>query len=579
MLTLGRLIRTMRHVTPGQIGWRAVHELRLATYRRAGTLPARLWREVPQARFLGPSLPPAPGLVERSVADQWLRGIVEYVGLAGRADDWRGDGMPRLWRYERHYHRELVSLAALAEMEPDGPWSRCAEVLIDSWSLASPAAAGDGWEPYPVSRRVLNWSLAGCLHPILGERIAPRLAPQVRFLSRHLERHLLGNHLLCNAAALVAGSAVLDSIGSAEAGHRGLEILVREVSTQVLPDGGYAERTIQYHALVLFDLVLALGLWRARGRTAPPVLLDAVRKMWVLLEQVRRPDGSYPWLNDAAPDSTSPPSRLAALAEAVGLGGLLSVEQVGARDVHLPQMGWQICRAADGELLFEAGPIGPQAQPGHGHSDGLSFELYWRHHPVVVDTGVTTYDAGVVRDFERSARAHAVVTVGNAGPDELWASFRVGARANVAAATPARVGDVRILRGQLTAPMGWIHSRTLVYWPGRALVVADQIVGAPYMTCLARIPLAPEVRREGNRLHFGEETLSLRVLRGYEGSVEQGWVGMGFGRRRPRETITVAFAPDGRAYYAFHGDDCPLEIFDTRLRLGEGKSVCEVELP
>src|SRR5262249_2452365 len=161
-------------------------------------------------------------------------------------------------------------------------------------------------------------------------------------------------------------------------------------------------------------------------------------------------------------------------------------------DLELPDTGWSLVREGAHELLFEHGLIGPDEQPGHGHSDALSYELFWDGRPVVVDTGVTTYEIGAVRDFERSAKAHATITVGGAGPDELWASFRVGSRARVSGGLRNRTTDgVRVFEGMVHAPAGWRHRRQLVFWPGEALVVVDDVEGARG-EIVSRIPLAPE---------------------------------------------------------------------------------------
>ena len=79
--------------------------------------------------------------------------------------------------------------------------------LIRRWIEEHPPGRSPGWEPYPTSLRIVNWTMA-CL---LGREVPAvanhSLAVQARWLRRRLEFHLLGNHLLANAKALfVAGS-------------------------------------------------------------------------------------------------------------------------------------------------------------------------------------------------------------------------------------------------------------------------------------------------------------------------------------------------------------------------------------
>ena len=38
------------------------------------------------------------------------------------------------------------------------------------------------------------------------------------------------------------------------------------------------------------------------------------------------------------------------------------------------------------------GSIGPSYQPGHAHADELNFELFYKGSPIIVDTGVSTYE-------------------------------------------------------------------------------------------------------------------------------------------------------------------------------------------
>src|SRR5690606_21236263 len=82
-------------------------------------------------------------------------------------------------------------------------------------------------------------------------------------------------------------------------------------------------------------------------------------------------------------------------------------------------------------LLANIGEVRADYQPGHTHSDTLSFELSLGHQRVFVDKGISTYDVCEERTEERSAAAHNVMQVDNAEPNEVWKSFRVGRRAGI----------------------------------------------------------------------------------------------------------------------------------------------------
>ncbi|MBS2021166.1 MAG: hypothetical protein JST92_02065, partial [Deltaproteobacteria bacterium] len=269
-MTAGRFMRTAGALSVSQVTARVRHEIWLRRRKKVG------WPEPdPDVKFTKVRLaPPPPDAVarHRAVAELWQRGRVEYLNDLGENADWRAWHKVKLWRYERHYHSELVSLAVMAVEDPQGPWVAAAKELIEGWAMDVPPEAGDGWEPYPTARRILNWSEAAALEPKLNAVMAPRLQVQLTHLLNHLELHLRGNHLLCDAAALVAGGSMLTGSGMLEALHAGTVLLERELKAQVLPDGGFAERSAQYHAIVLRDALLALQLARERGQ--PPAIKD-----------------------------------------------------------------------------------------------------------------------------------------------------------------------------------------------------------------------------------------------------------------------------------------------------------------
>jgi hypothetical protein len=546
---LRTLVRTVARLRPQQIAWRAVHVARRQAYERVRPLGRWLVQPDAGARVAGLPVLEVP-TDDPSVMALWRQGQVSYLGVAAARLEWSGEGQSKLWRYCRQYHAELPVLASTSVDD--------ARMLVDDWLLHNPPCRGEAWEPYPVARRILNWSLASAVAPSLRQHLAPWLAAQMRYLDRHLERHLLGNHLLCDLCALVAAAAVLDTPDAPAVAARAGRRLERELACQVLPDGGYAERTVQYHAQVMSDALLAMVLARARGRELG--IAPVVARMARWLATVRRPDGSYPWLNDAAPDGMPVPALQQAL---VRIAGIDLDEKPPAPVVELPDTGWTIVREGSHELLFEHGVVGPRHQPGHGHADALAFELIWNGMPVICDTGVTTYAAGETRGFERSAAAHATVTVDGHGADEVWASFRVGGRSR-----PVYLGKSSpwpgawLLRGLLTSYRGFVHQRGLLFWPGRALVVVDQVQRAPAgATIQATLPLAPAwyapVTATGCRLESKQANLKLAILAGALGEATRGeyptrpgWVGHGFGKGEGRLSLRLTADAQSRLVYA-----------------------------
>jgi hypothetical protein len=66
------------------------------------------------------------------------------------AADWNDPDLPKLWLYNLHYFDDLLAADAA-----DRQGRHLA--LIRRWVAENPPGEGNGWEPYPISLRVVNW--------------------------------------------------------------------------------------------------------------------------------------------------------------------------------------------------------------------------------------------------------------------------------------------------------------------------------------------------------------------------------------------------------------------------------------
>ncbi|RMH18929.1 MAG: heparinase, partial [Gammaproteobacteria bacterium] len=284
-----RYWHTLRHLRPVQI------------YGRAWF---RFYRPVPD-------LAPAPKA--RPVSGGWCRparrapsligpGVFSLLGRTASLDDvgWDGSQCDKLWRYNQHYFDDLNAYDSQTRTD----WHR---VLLARWVDNNPPGKGVGWEPYPTSLRIVNWIKWALDGEQLPSKCQNSLAVQVRWLSRRLEIHLLGNHLFANAKALMFAGLFFEGKEADQWFKKGLRILEREVSEQILPDGGHFERSTMYHALALEDLLDLINIFDCyrdaldvRQNTLLSWWRDRASRMldWLLL--MCHPDGEIGLFNDAA---------------------------------------------------------------------------------------------------------------------------------------------------------------------------------------------------------------------------------------------------------------------------------------
>lgn len=334
------------------------------------------------------------------------------------ARDWNHAVGDKLWLYNLHYFDDLNAEDAEARVQ----WHRD---LIERWTAENPPAEGVGWDPYPTALRIVNWvkwSLRGNELPPQAEA---SLACQARWLRWRLEYHLLGNHLFANAKALVFAGYFFAGTEPQGWLQRGRSLLERELSEQVLPDGGHFERSPMYQLIVLEDVLDLINAARAYGHEVPDPWLDAARRMLGWAQVMRHPDGEIPFFNDAAIGIAPPPVEVDAYGRRLGVDADSTLRHATLlRESGYIRMNW-----GDGHVFMDVAPVGPDYLPGHAHADSLSFELSVGGQRLFVNSGTSTYEPGPLRQWQRGTAAHNTVVVDGADSSEVWGGFRVARRA------------------------------------------------------------------------------------------------------------------------------------------------------
>ena len=385
-----------------------------------------------------------------------------FLNVTGRPNGWNDPRFEKLWLYNLHYFDCLVREGILTQRHGDTERG----ALILRWIRENPKGWGNGWEPYPISLRVVNWVkwLLGAKTEIQDEQrriIADSLREQVEWLCPRLEYHLLANHLLANAKALVFAGAYFLTQGHGDAEGRrflrkGLAIYEKELPEQVLTDGVHFERSPMYHCIILEDVLdcsaLLKSMLEAEAAEAGHLLAGVCRrdggstifsncfkeyaeKMLAGLRLLTGPDGKIAKFNDATEGIARTPAELFSSAGKLGLKALdlrsLPLHQPSTSPSPTTSSGFVRIENSPYCLIAKMGEIGPDYQPGHAHADTGTFELWKGERKIVGDTGCSTYVPGAIRSSERSTAAHNAVIVDGENSSEVWAAHRVARRGKI----------------------------------------------------------------------------------------------------------------------------------------------------
>jgi uncharacterized heparinase superfamily protein len=526
-----RLLRTIRYLRPAQVYGRLQHALR-GPVRPDGraTPPTR----VAEAAWKSPCTR-APSLLD----PDRVRLLDLEREIRSRAD-WNRADWPMLWLYNLHYFDDLNAGGDRSRVALQSAW-------IGRWIADNPPCAGVGWEPYPLSLRIVNWIKWQLGPGRFDDAMLHSLAQQARALRRQLETHLLGNHLWANAKALVfAGSFFAGD--EADAWLRtGLAIARRELSEQVLADGGHFERSAMYHSIVLEDLLDLIALAHCHPSTIPSEdaarWREAVPRMLQWLAVMTHPDGEIALFNDAAFGVAPKFSELAGAATTLGFPRTPALDQ---KLVLLADSGYARLQIGDAVLIADVAPLGPDYLPGHGHADTLSFELSLDGERTIVDAGTSRYDVSPERQWQRGTSAHNTVEVDGADSSEVWSSFRVARRAR-----PFEVGagvedDHVWLRGAHDGyrrlPGHPVHRRIWRLYPDR-LEIEDHIEGE-FRQAVARLRSPANTGWSPTADGIGLRIRRLQVEGASRVETIHGTWHPRFGASLDATTVTATFAAD-----------------------------------
>jgi uncharacterized heparinase superfamily protein len=347
-------------------------------------------------------------------------------------------------------------------------------------------------------------------------------------------------------------------------------VLDVELAEQFLLDGGHVERSPMYHGRLAHGLLDLVNILPESDETRVRIekrLPDILR----FVSALRHPDGELALFNDAALGVVPEPGRLLAYARSLGL----DAPSFGSGS--FPETGYHVWRGGDAALLVDAGPIGPDYLPAHGHGDIFSFEMSLDGRRVVVDGGTSSYEAGAERDWARSTRAHNTVEIAGADQAEFFGAFRVGRRGRphdvVARVSPEGLQLSGWHDGYRRLAGRPVHHRELALVAPSAVFVWDSVLSSKPQQAVSRLRFAPgtTLRLDGAdcvAIEAAGVALALRSF-GATLAVEDGHYAERFGERTPCPVLALRKGAAPEFGYVLARDGEPTRISAEGGRLGE----------
>jgi hypothetical protein len=236
------------------------------------------------------------------------------------------------------------------------------------------------------------------------------------------------NHLLRESNGLACAAVYFSEFKDAfQWRYKALSRIDSEISKQIHPDGCQIEVSTGYQWVVVDELEKTLDLLGTHRLSLPNEnLVGWVEKMYQVLANLIRPDGSFPEINDGFIRWQYP--RLARAGEKLNRNDFIFIGSRGKRgsapsktSIRFRNGGYYIMRSdwsRDARyLLFIAGPYGGP----HGHEDKLSIEVAAFGQSFIVDSGSYTYEkSDPYRAYFVGSQAHNTVLVDGLSQVRRW---------------------------------------------------------------------------------------------------------------------------------------------------------------
>ncbi|WP_197407398.1 heparinase II/III family protein [Thalassovita mediterranea] len=324
-----------------------------------------------------------------------------------------------LWRMKLGHMGVVCPMLIDGKPEQLDAVSRLIDGYLESTSYQQPGAFTSYLFPYSVSHRLLAL-VSGFIIAHNNNSIPKDLEIKLKnflrwnagFILNNIEHELKNNHVERNLAALCLYFDALDNVSADLVSS--LDRNIKEIiEACILPDGLLAERSAMYQGLSVMALMIfseSQILSQATRATAKERLEKAIHA-WAIMTH---PDGEISLFNDSWWGEVPPIDHI-------------FPDRLPMRSLEiLDSAGYARLAGAKIFAIFDAGPIGPSWNPGHGHGDFLSAEVDLDGKRFIVDPGTYQYSTGKRRLHERSVQSHNGPCWRDVNPVQYNGCFKVG---------------------------------------------------------------------------------------------------------------------------------------------------------
>lgn len=390
-----------------------------------------------------------------------------------------------------YYYEYGIALASEYQRTKDAAWWELFKKCYEGYLIAK----ADLKSAYSMALHIPNVLIAlelfgDAVEDDFRQKVYRELYSQFLYLQEHQEKHLLANHYFEDMKALIIGAYLFKDDKSLKAY---LKAFKRQCEEQILEDGVHFELSLMYHKLILEDVMRIAMLAKQTDFPECGWLRGVIQKMTDACYSLEKGMGRTPLFNDSGDNVAKTCAQLCLAAERQF--GIIPEEKTS-----FAQSGYYKLYDGNSALLFDAGKVGVDYQPAHGHCDCLSFELSLDGTPLFVNEGTYEYQGDLRKHFRKTC-AHNTVEINGHEQSQCWGGFRVGKRISKVF---GKAGDGSV-EGGYRNYLGEEHLRRITMKDG-IMEVKDSVKAASGAPVKGYLHIAPGFTYENGviKQKFGE---------------------------------------------------------------------------
>ncbi|MFA5040710.1 MAG: heparinase II/III family protein [Bdellovibrionales bacterium] len=409
--------------------------------------------------------------------------------------------------------------------------------LIDRWLQQFDGWDEEEWSPENLGARIAAWiGFYDFYAPVAPSAFTQTLVTSLHRQWKHLERtistSLKGIEAVQAARGLIYGG--LNFQGGDGALGLACDLLQRQLTAEILPDGGHISRNPSAQLHILRHLVDIRNVLEMAGIQMPPSIGAGLSALIPGVKFFRHGDGGLALFHGAIEES--PLMIDSVLTQAVVRGRVVR---------RMPESGYERLIAGRSLLMIDAGSPPPVSYGKDGHAGLMSFEFSVGRERIIVNCGAVPNGEPAWRAACAATAAHSTLTVGDTNACDIDDDGGIAGQVMTSSQRFEEDGaqSIEMAHNGYYPRFGLTHTRTLkLSGDGDTLIGRDILQGRKGRDFTVRWHIHPSVHVS---LSQGGQTALLRTASGsgWRLRVERGELGLESsiycGNATPRRTMQI----------------------------------------